>query len=305
MRVIRPIPITDEVLVATNVPEDAHAAYNPATTYALGEIVRIVGPNIHLLFESLQDGNVGHNPMDDDQGAPVYWLDLGPTNRWRMFDVLRNTQTEHETPLIVELAPNKRINSIALLGLDAEHILIEMLLDDEVVYSREIDLIERETLGWYDYFFGEFSNLTGFPLFDLPPYTAARVRVTIERVAGMVKCGSLVIGNNQFIGEVQHTAESDALNFSRVERDDFGNSQLVPRRSIPKTDQTVHFDKAATKKLMQLRDELNAVPAVWSGLDDTTDGYFEALFILGIYKQMRLSLDNPEYGIMTLELEEI
>lgn len=305
MRVIRPLEITDDVLSNTNVPEDPSPLWDEETAYGLGDVVHVVGYNIHLLFESLKDANTGKPPLEDDQAEPMNWLEIGPTNQWRMFDVLRNTQTVHPTPLIVELLPNKRINSIALLGLDAEHVLIEMLLDGVVVYSKEIDLIERQTLGYYDYFFGEFSTLTGFPLFDLPPYTAAVVRVTITRLAGNVKCGSLVIGNNQYIGEVQHSAESDALNFSRVERDDFGNTKLVPRRSIPKTDQTLHFDPAATKRLMSLREELNAVPAVWSGVDDTDHSYFEALFILGIYKQMRFNLANSDFGVMTLELEEI
>lgn len=305
MRVILPVKITDAVLAVSNVPEDPAPLWTEEVTYELGDSVHVVGPDLHLVFESLRDDNTGKNPLDDDQAAPVNWLEIGPTNRWRMFDVLRNTQTEHPTPLIVDLLPNKRINSIALLGLDAEHVQIEMLMGEEVVYSKEIDLIERQTLGYYDYFFGEFSTLTGFPLFDLPPYTAAMVRVTITRVAGNVKCGSLVVGNNQYIGRVQHSAESDALNFSRVERDDFGNTKLVPRRSIPKTDQTLHFDPAATKRLMTLREELNAVPAVWSGVDDTGHNFFEALFILGIYKQMRLNLANADFGVMTLELEEI
>lgn len=305
MRVIRPLSITDAVLSFTNVPEDTVPAWAVEETYGLGDVVSVVDQDIHLLFESLRDGNLGKAPLEDDQGEPVNWLEIGPTNRWRMFDVLRNSQTEHLTPLVVELLPNKRINSIALLGLDAEHVLIEMLLDGEAVYSREIDLIERQTLGWSDYFFGEFSTLSGFPLFDLPPYTAAMVRITISRVSGSVKCGSLVIGNSQYIGEAQHSAVSDALNFSRVERDDFGNTRLVPRRSIPKTDQTLHFDPAATKRLMSLREELNAVPAVWSGVDDPGHDYFEALFILGIYKQMSLNLANADFGVMTLELEEI
>ena len=49
----------------------------------------------------------------------------------------------------------------------------------------------------------------------------------------------------------------------------------------------------------------NAVPALWSGLDDQESGYFSALLIVGVYKRFTISMDQPEDALISLELEEV
>jgi hypothetical protein len=305
MRVIPPITITDAILTSTNVPEADYASWSAATTYALGDKVIVVDTDYHHIFESLQGSNLNHDPQDEDQDAPEWWLDLGPTNRWKMFDLLRNTQTTVASPITVELTPGERIDSIAFVGLDADSVTVTVVNDAVEVYSSTTDLIDRTTLTWSGYFFGEFDITSGFLLTDIPRFSGNVVTINIVRDGGNVSCGGVVIGTNVYLGEVQYEAESDALNFSRIERDEFGNSQLLPRRSIPKSNQTLFTDKVLVDKIMKTRTTLNAVPAIWSGLDDETDGYFAALFILGIYKQFLISLRHPEHAIISLELEEV
>ena len=90
MKIIRPLTITDAVLAATNVPETDYPAYSGAATYALGDRVIVVGPDVHKIYESLQAGNTGHAPA----ASPAYWEDVGPTNRWRPFDRSITSQVE-------------------------------------------------------------------------------------------------------------------------------------------------------------------------------------------------------------------
>jgi hypothetical protein len=129
--------------------------------------------------------------------------------------------------------------------------------------------------------------------------------VPIPRASGMVACGGLIIGSQVYLGETQFNAQSDALNFSRIDRDNFGNSVLVQRRTVPKTVQTVWAEKALTNRLRDTRSLLNAIPALWSGLDDSSSAYFEAVLILGVYKQWTIGLDHPNHVVQTLELEEV
>jgi hypothetical protein len=121
----------------------------------------------------------------------------------------------------------------------------------------------------------------------------------------MVSCGGLLVGTSVYLGELLYEAVDDALNFSRVERNSFGDALLVPRRSVPKLNGSVRFPKAITTKIRGIRTRLNAVPALWSGLDDVDSPYFEAVLILGVYKQMSLNLDQPSFGLLALEVEEI
>ena len=301
MRVIPPLAIIPALLTSSTCaePHASETAYNAATTYALDAVVVVAAD--HRTYQSLQAGNVGHTPSS----SPTWWLDIGPTNRWKMFDLLRNTQTEQASPLTVVITPGVRCNSLALLGLVGDSVAVTVTSGGLTVYTHTQDLNTREVLDWYDYFFEPFSTMPSLVLFDLPPYTNAIITVTITRAVGNVSCGSLVLGSYVYIGGTQYNAESDALNFSTVERNTFGDTLLIPRRTVPKTNQTVVCKKSRVNKVRDLRDALNAVAAVWSGLDDITDGYAEALLILGYYRRFSINVAHPDDAIITLELEEI
>lgn len=312
MNVIPPLTITDARLTSSTVSEpDAgspttetvfSSAGSPTPAYALGAIV--IDITTHLKYESLVASNTGL--LSDT----TKWLLLGPTNKWAMFDLLRNTATVAPSPLTVVITPGTRIDSIALLGLVADTVTVTMDSavgsPSERYYTYTQDLSTREVFNWYDYFFETFSTQVSLALFDLPPYTTCVITVTLTATSGNVQCGACVLGSYVFIGDVVQQPESDVLNFSTVERDfDGGVNSMVQRRNVPKTNQQVLLDKSRVNAVRVLRDALNAVPAVWAGLDDSDDGYFEALLILGFYKRFSINLTLPDYAVITLELEEI
>ena len=245
--------------------------------------------------------NLGHDPAADDG----WWIDIGPTNRWAMFDLLRNTGTTTASPLTVSLTPGQRVDSIGVVGMVADTVIITVKVAGATVYTASADLLNRPTSGWYDYFFGAFRYRQEFARFDLPPYTGAVITITLTRANGAVTCGGVVLGSSVYLGRTLHEAESDALNFSKIDRDDFGTATLVPRRSVPRTVQTLRCKKSDVDRILQLRDDLNAVPALWSGLDDQDSGYFSALLIVGVYKRFTISMDQPEDAQISLELEEV
>ena len=107
------------------------------------------------------------------------------------------------------------------------------------------------------------------------------------------------------MGEAETTAQSGALNFSTIARDAYGNSVLTRRRTVPKVSARLYSDKSLVNRLRDLRAATNAVPTLWSLLEDDTEDYFEAGLILGIYKQFEIGLDHPDTAITTLELEEV
>lgn len=302
MRVIPPIDITDAKLVSSSVPETDYAEWDSGTTYALGD--RVILTSTHKVYESVQAGNTNHSPTAETTEIPVWWLEIGYTNRWRMFDLYRNTQTTGDTYIEVQVALGERVDSIALATLAGDTATITMVSDNVTVYQKVLPLTIRQTSTWYNYFFESFGVVPSIAVFDLPPFTNATITVRIDGVNGAA-CGSIVFGKSEYLGRVELQAVSDALNFSVVERDAFGNSTLVPRKSIPKTNQTLLANKETTNKLILLRNDLNAKPAVWSGLDDATDGYFNALLILGYYRQFLISLEYPQHTLVQLELEEI
>lgn len=302
MKVIPPLTMTDAILTNSSVVEPAatETAWNAATSYTLGMLV--YRATTHRLYENLIAGVDAGIP----ELMPKRWLDRGPTNRWAMFDLLRNTASVAALSMTFTLTPGRRIDAIALLGMIANSCTIVITVATVAVYSKTIDLNTREILSWYEYFFKPFSTQQSIVLFDLPPYTNAVITVTLNATSGNVSLGACVIGSQQFIGNVQYAAESDVLNFSTVTRDFAGGTNaMVQRRNVPKTVQSIFADKRLINAIRDLRDVLNATPAVWAGVDNNMDQYFEAILILGFYKRFSINLTSPVHIIISLELEEI
>lgn len=301
MRVIPPIAITDAMLTSSTVAEPAsgETLWNAATAYLVGDTA--IRTSTHRIYQRLVAGTTATAPESD----AANWIDAGPTNRWAMFDILRNSATSASTSMTVVLTPGRRIDSLALIGVVGESVTITMTSGGTPVYSSTHNLILRNTVSWSGYFFGTFAYQGSVVRFDLPQFSNGVITITVSRASGAVSVGALVIGQNVEIGSVLSQAKSDALNFSTVTRDAFGNATLVQRRTVPKTDQQIITTPARIDKLREVRSALNAVPAVWSGMDDLVDNpHFESLLILGIYKEFSISLAATITNV-TLSLEEI
>jgi len=280
---------------------ETYQVYSGVATYADGD--RVIDATNHLVYESVVNSNTGNALTDTTK-----WLKVGPTNKWAMFDLLRNTATVQPSQITVVITPGERVDSIALLGLVANSATITVTSGGTTVYTHTENLNTRDVANWYDYFFRAFSTKPSFALFDLPPYTNAVITVTITATSGNAECGACVIGSYEYIGDVQYDAESDVLNFSTVTRNFDGTtniSTMVQRLNVPKTIQQIWLDKNRTNRVRALRDALNATPAVWAGIDDSDDEYFEALLILGFYKRFSINLRYPQHAVISLELEEI
>lgn len=94
-------PITSSVLASSTVaePSAGEAVWNAATSYAEGNVV--IRTTTHRKYECQIAGADSTIP----ENAPTRWLDIGPTNKWAMFDQNRNAQTVATTSMQVELTP--------------------------------------------------------------------------------------------------------------------------------------------------------------------------------------------------------
>jgi len=275
-----------------------HQVYSNTATYALGDFV--IDNVAHLTYQSLIASNTGNALTDATK-----WYLVGPTNPWAMFDTLRNTATVTPGTLTTTVSPGTRCDSLALLGLSATSATITVTLASTQVYSRTVNLNLRFVADWYDYFFAAFKTQSSMVLFDLPPYASAVITVSLSNTGGSVACGACVLGMAQDVGSVQYEAESDVLNFSTVNRTTDGVATLVPSRNVPKTISSIWLDKQYVDQVRALRDSLNGSTAVWCGLDDEGDDYFESLLILGFYRKFTINLKYPTTAMISLELEEV
>jgi hypothetical protein len=126
VKIIRPVTITDALLVSSSVAEDDYTAYNTGTTYGLGD--HAISTSTHRIYESLQASNT-NNPLPvSPETTTAWWRDIGATNRWKMFDGGVSMQTEDSDEITVVLTPG-RVDSIALLNISAQSYRVMMAAD--------------------------------------------------------------------------------------------------------------------------------------------------------------------------------
>lgn len=273
--------------------------YDKDATYGLGG--RVIDRATHEVFESQIAGNQGKPLAEENK-----WLSLGASNRHAMFDYKRNNQTVSTSDIVVVLRLDQRADSLALCNVLASKTQVRMMVGGKEVYSTTKKMITRKSYGWRDFFFGRFKQTKNLLLTNLPLYRYADIEVSLTRAsAGPRKCGACVVGMSEYLGEVQYDPESDHLNFSIIDRNKWGDARMMPIRAVPKIKMVVEFDRNRTDRLLDVREALDAVPAVWAGIDDFNDGYFRPMFLLGPYRQFTLNLREPKRGIANLEIEEI
>jgi len=309
MDIIPPMPITpaNAALVSSTVSEPdstvGEVAWNSGTTYStLGTEVTYQG----FIYSNINiTGNTNKPPLTNQV---TFWKQQRPTNRYTMFALDRNTKTTKSSGnLKVVIAPNQRCDSIALLGVDSTSVLIEVKNSlGTVVFSYYEDLTKRNTTGWYSYYYGKFLNTPNVILHNLPPLLTVTIEVTITRGSNPSSIQALVLGMNENIGILEYSSNSDSRNFSTMDRKTDGTAVLNPKRTVPTTNNKIAVPIAKIPQVRRLRDTLNAVPAVYSGLDDQVEnGYFELFLILGFYKGWKITPDDISYATLDLPLEEV
>jgi hypothetical protein len=314
MKVIPPISITSSMFTSTvSEPSAGETAWVSGSGYAVG--ARVIRTSTHRVYECIATVTAASAASTTTPEASVtsitpYWADAGPTNKYAMFDLYRNSATvPGTTAMSVVCTPGQRIDSVAIMGMsNVQQIRISATSvsgGGSVYDTGYVSLNKRNTVGWYTYFFSRIRYADIFVKFDLPPYTD--IIVTIEFIgASNMYVGGVILGMSEWLGYIQRKPSLDTLNFSKVERDAFGNATMVPRRNVPKTNQTLFLENTYLSRVLEVKESLNAVPALWCGVDDIGDSpYFEQLMIVGFYRTFSVDIDNPLGVFITLELEEL
>jgi len=282
---------------------DTYQVFSMVATYALGE--RVIDPVAHLVYESFVDGNIG-NALTAAVNPPK-WLEVGHTNKWALFDLRSNIPTIAPGQLTFTIAPGQRCDSILLYGMVANALeIVGTTSLGVVIYSLSEDLNDREVFDAKDYCFKPFSTKPTVIRFDMPLYSDARFMITLSATAGNVELVHCIIGTNVYVGAVEYNAKCSGDNYSTVDRKFDGNiNKMIPRRNVPTNNLTIYIDKFRVRMLRKLIDSLNGTVAAWSGLDDDTDGYFDALVTVGFITHFEFDLDNPVGSLLMLNTESI
>lgn len=254
LMLIQPAAITTGTLVASNVPETDWPEWSNITVYAHG--AKVIKAATHRIYESAVDTNVGNDPA----GTSGKWIDVGPTNRWAMFDEALGTVTTRADSIAVTLDAGTA-NAVALLDV--------------------VGATVRVQKGAYDQTKAVTSGAITF--LDVPAATG-NIVVTVSG-SGSVTVGTLVVGQLVMLGITEASPTSSIADYSRKEFDDFGEPTIVERAWSKRMTAAALIDTAALDIVANRIAAVRAKPAIWIGRAGT-----DALTIYGFFKDFGIEV---------------
>jgi hypothetical protein len=300
LSVLAPITIVDALLTSSTVPETDYAAWSGGTTYAVGD--RVINTSTHRKYESLRATNSNHDPSDilNRTGVTPWWLDIGPTNKWAMFDSEVSTQTSIATPLTVVIKPGA-FNGVFLAGLDGDNLIITVKDSPggATIYYYSGALEASAPGDYYEYFFDRFMPQTDFLANDIDSYANMEITISITKASGTVKCGVLALGDLKPLGLTQYGAKAKPKTYSYIKIDEFGNNTIIKRKTAKDMSATSYVKLEEANYVLDTITELLGTPCVWIG---TGIPQYSGLRVFGL-GSAELSYDQPEVAMLSLNVQ--
>lgn len=295
--------VVGDSYIYSNVVQDDHPAWDALTAYVLGDRVIVTSPGTPSIYERVVAGTTATSPALD----PINWIRVGPTNRWAAFDESPSTITSNSEYLTYILKPGK-VNSIALLELDASEVAINLYVDGEQVYYAHTDLVNNENVGsWYEYFYEPFyyqtnlalTDMVNASLLDMPQYTDSILCITVRKSGSDAKVGVIVPGIVYTLGKTQNGMSVGINDYSRKDTDDYGNTILVRRKYSKRARATFFLLSNKVDVVSNLLTQYRATPVVWIA----ADAQYSALVIYGFYKDWDIGIPNNIGSTCSIEIE--
>jgi hypothetical protein len=266
-------------------------------TYAEDDIVRGAGDLAHKIFLSLKGPNIGHALTDTE-----WWLEAGSTNRWRMFDDVIGSQTADADSISVVITAPKRITALALMNIDAAAMRVTVTDAAEgIVYDREVSLIGTNGINnWWSWFFADIQRVTQKVLLDLPPYSGAQITITLSNPGNTVRCGACVIGQGRDIGITLEKPQIGNQDYSRKDRDSFGNAKIAKRPFSRRASFDVLVDNSAIDGVVDLLDGYRATPVVYLGSER-----YGSTVVFGFYNDYAVVIASAQDSRLNIQVESL
>ena len=264
-------------------------------------------------------------PPDDDL---TNWLNLGATNRWKMFDQYVFSSSEAALACVIAATPSSftveidtsNTNYLGLFNLDCSSIEVQyksaigtgdVWLDFNPTNFPNIKEIidyhphefQRDTQVWSDYLFGAFvfpSDII-FPI-QWDKVSSLRIKFINNTVGSKASCGMCVCGQSYFIGKTQYGASSGILSFSRKTRNDSTGDIYLKKGNNAKTiDIDVKILNEQYNKIHSVLVSADGVPVIIQGNNESTN--YEPFMVYCFVKSFDMTLQYATHSECNLEIE--
>lgn len=298
LTVVRPVEITPSMLVSTDVPEADYPEWSASSTYALG--ARVIKAATHKVYQNLVASNTGaaNDPVNT---LGTKWQEVGPTNRWKAFDKSVSRQTANPLTMSYRIKPGRAVQYAGALNLTGALSIRVRLVDQTygTVYDRTLSLAPLQPAStWWSWAFGERARPTQAIFKDLPSFPNADVLFDLTGTAELA-VGVLLVGQaREFASGVNYGARVGITDYSRKERNEYGDSLLVERAFAKRISFSLNLNAAEVDAMNSFLAEVRATPCLWIASDR-----YESTVVFGFYKSFDIVISYFDYADADLELE--
>ena len=194
-------------------------------------------------------------------------------------------------------------DSLALFELTGRY--VDVVMKDGaggvVVYQKRIDLEAGDIETIFDWFFTELDLRSDIVITDLPgQYASAELSISVITTSGAASVGVIKPGLISDLGETQYGAKVGIDDYSRKERDAFGNTVITKRAYSKRGSFTLMTTLGTFNRVYRTLAALRATPCVYIG---TEDAGYEPLLIYGFFTSFNIDITYPDYHLCSLDIE--
>lgn len=293
MKMLQPYQINYETgLLATNVAQETFPEYDEYTQYFTGDKV-VVLDSYQRVYEALADV-IGVFPPEMGDSNQVTWLDLGPTNRYGMFDGQGGTETRQATLIDVTIQPPSPVDTVGFFGLHADELRVKVLSPfGDTLYDQTFDL-HLPALNPLE----SVQRVSDRAVYNLPAVEGMRIQAQISVTSGDVACGLMLPSIAKSIGTTQVGSSVGIIDFSKKELDEFGRPFIVKRRYSKRGTFNLSIPNNLVDAVHKSLSGYRAEPVGWVGSDD-----LQSTMIYGWYRDFDIVIQGPTVSTCSLSVE--
>lgn len=293
MIIIKPIEVTGQNLtsdVALSEPE-----WSAGTTPQ--DAIRRVGNVLYRAVIETTD-----SPIDGLSADPPTWIKVGAANRFKMFDEFYHSQTEADEVVTVTIDPPQVVNSVTLLNVDAVSVTVEIFDDDGApIYQATKSMLDNSQVSdYWHYFFSPVLRKKNVSFIDLPSFSRPITVTVTGEAGGIVLVGAVLIGAQRKIGITQYGTGRDLMNFSDINRDQFGTVNIVPKAKGDLASFKIDLDTPQVDFVYDFLRGISDIPCLYIG-----DPNRAGAIVYGYPRGITTGYENAVYSKFNLEVESV
>lgn len=260
-----------------------------AGSYKLGD--EVIRDSSHRKYRCLVDETFSDPLLTTTGDALAEWIDIGPTNKWAMFDGKVKNKTKSTTDFTLDVVSSAIFDNVSFFGVVVvESIRVEVIYGGETIYDETKGFIDLSSIvDHYSYAFYQLIFANDGIFKDIPPYIGSTIRVTFTGTGSGIEVGAMLFGMSKSMGVTCINTKSNTIDYSDVEYDVFGELSEVERPVVSYNTYEIDIPKPLAQSVERRLRSSRGVDCVWVGdIGDNQD-----LITYGRYERSPVTYSNP------------